>query len=196
LKNKFNLIQFAFLVFFLCGCSSKSSSTFFHGEASESESPNGKYKLIVKNTDLNSEENWHHLYLLTQSTSEKKKLFSYARSAEVFWSPNDDVLAITNNIYSNRSNSYIYILNKDIIIDLEKEIKKIPSNKINFFRFHHLYVSGVEWINSTTFEFKVKGNGRGMPEEKIGDVDGIEANYYYVLNEGIRTKSVKLHKVN
>jgi hypothetical protein len=155
----------------------------FPGKMHEIFSPTGKYKLINVDADIDKDVDLlggnHALFVQDDKKSYKKKLLSYDRFVNVFWSPSDEVLAINDHENSNYTSCCVYVLDENKAIDLGVEAQKITKNGDQIFKQDHLRVEAIKWLDKNSLKFEVGGYGG----ESVSEID---LYYLYVVGKGVQ----------
>lgn len=82
-------------------------SVSFPAAKSETESPGGRY--VIRNSDSLSENPAHTLTLVIEAKSASAiKVYQYARSVDILWSPASDVFVINDYEGSDSTRPFLY----------------------------------------------------------------------------------------
>src|ERR1043166_5005806 len=146
----------------LACCSADAAETIkmFPSESPSLTSPDKKSVLL--NVDAENDADVarlgdnHALFLRDAKTSKERKIHSYPRHVNTFWSPNSHFVTINDFEASNRATCYVYAVAEGKLINVADSISKaLKSEQKN----HHLYFEATGWKDGSTLKVKVTGYG-------------------------------------
>ena len=142
-----------------------SGDSCFPGNSSL-DSPTDRYSIDWKEP---SDGETHHLFFRTNAVPPTRQpLLDFGRSACIYWEPGETHFALTWNMGSNVSETYIYPTN-----DISKRIEiwdLIPTYISDQMRgYFHVYVRAKEW-SKAGLAISITGHGREEHNEQILDV--------------------------
>ena len=151
----------------------------FPSPRSTSRSPDGQH--VIHNVDYNTKEPYHRLLLEDTKTHTTRKLLTYERWVDVFWSPSGAEVMVDDHGGSDFENTYIYsVQDTSHRVDIGEEFRRQnPSGRLLFKKNDHVYVDGLGWVNETTVKIRLWGYGEHDPK-------GFERLLEYKLNGGIK----------
>ena len=178
-KNKFLLLLLLFLTSFsIAAYSAEQKIVRFPGKVNSLSSPDHKYRLINVDSDKQDEEGNNHYLMIGGS----RKIFSYGRYVEVFWSPNSQLLVVNDYGGSDYSSCVIVSMSESQKkSDIGKQLNDELQGSEDIFKNHHLYIEGVKWFDSNHLKVKVRGY------EKRGSKN-ITLLYSYDTRDGLFKK--------
>jgi hypothetical protein len=133
-------------------------------DVSDSWSPDGRF--VVKNVDTPENARApHSIYLTDMQTGRRTILYSYARKADLSWSPASDALAINDWDANDDSQCIVFMLTPyRERIDLREELLKSqrPDGEKNLAAdrrdYDRNYAHMVRWLDAKTLLFVVEGH--------------------------------------
>jgi len=154
---------FALVAFSFCSVISLGGQpTPFPGKQPSVLSPDKQYELINRDADSDADASKlgdnHALFLRDVKTGAEKKIHAYARHIEVFWSPDDRFIAVTDFAASDASVCYIFRLAEGKMVNVADALTKAleSSGKL---KNHHVYFQAVAWQKGPILKVKVSGYG-------------------------------------
>ena len=126
-------------------------------------SPDGRFELFYKRNDALEEMYQHHQIWLASKTRPAKTelLYSYGRYANVAWSPDSTMIAITDFEGSSNSHVLLFRISHPLAIETVSELdhfvethsqEMLPS-------YDHFYVEVVGWsIDSGSLAIELRGD--------------------------------------
>ena len=193
-----NLNRFAFIIttFILCLATAAGGETIldkppgasgnaFFPTVEDSWSPDARF--LLKNVDTpNNPDSPHSIYLTDMRTGVRTVLYSYARRAEIIWSPDSDIVAINDFDANDDSQCMVFpILPHCGRIDLREELlksrqpdseKKLVADRR---RYDHNFAHALRWRDARTLLFVVEGHSSRAH-------DGFRLEYAYRVGGGFR----------
>jgi hypothetical protein len=115
--------------------------------------------LMIVNRDRDDVDPPHSLYLLDRRTAAKRKLYSYARSVNVSWSPDSSKISITDFGGSDFANCVVLTLSDGSSVDVSADLQRRPDLRPYFEDNDHVYCEIVRWMNVDTLLVRVHGYG-------------------------------------
>jgi hypothetical protein len=160
----------------------------FFPTVADAWSPNARF--LLKNVDTpNNPDSPYSIYLTDMKTGVRTVLYSYARRAEILWSPASDVVAINDFDAHDDSQCFVFpILPHHERINVREELLKSrrPDSEKRLVtdrhRYDHNYAHGVRWIDARTLLFVVEGHSSHAHE-------GFRLDYAYRIGDGFRLLS-------
>jgi hypothetical protein len=150
-------------------------------------SPDARF--LLKNVETpNNPDSPHSIYLTDMKSGVRTVLYSYARRAEILWSPASDLVAINDFDARDDSQCVVFpILPHRERIDLREELlksrrpdseKKLVTDR---HRYDHNYAHAIRWLNAKTLLFVVEGHSSRAH-------DGFLLEYTYVIGGGFHLR--------
>jgi len=161
----------------------------FFPTVADAWSPNARF--LLKNVDTpNNPDSPHSIYLTDMKTGVRTVLYSYARRAEILWSPASDVVAINDFDAHDDSQCFVFpLLPHRERIDVREELLKSrrPDSEKRLvtdrYRYAHNYAHAIRWIDARTLLFVVEGHSSSRAHE------GFRLDYAYRVGDGFRLLS-------
>jgi hypothetical protein len=133
-------------------------------QVDDSWSPDARF--VLKNADTPEDPNAPHAIFLTDMKSGvRARLYTYARRADLLWSPGSDALAINDWDATNESECMVFPSLPDTRhLNLREEFlksrrpdreKKLADDRTEY---DHNYAHIVRWIDAKTLLFVIQGN--------------------------------------
>jgi uncharacterized protein YaeQ len=150
------------------------------GTVNTIKSPSGAYTLI--NSDHDTEPH-HTLLLQNNKNGEETTIYSYSRNVRVFWSPQSDRLAITDNYASNESRIILFsmegrVTEKDLTVQSLATLAA-DSDRLSFTNNDHVYPEVLSWERDGALRIKIWGYG-------LQDPRGFSRTYRYQKNDSLK----------
>jgi hypothetical protein len=151
-------------------------------QVSDSWSPDGRF--VLKNVETpQNPRSPHSIFLTDMRTGERAMLYSYARKADVLWSPGSNALAINDWDANDDAQCIVFVLvPRRAGVDLREEFlksrqpdhdKKLVANRREYDRnYAHL----VRWINAGALLFVIEGHSSSSKRN-------FRLEYEYRLND-------------
>lgn len=143
-------------------------------------SPNKQLVLINRDADNDAEAaklgDNHALFLRNSESSEELKILSYGRHVEALWSPDSELIAITDLGGSSDSYCHVYRVANNTCIDGTNSMMRIIKNT-PLAQCDHLYFRAARWDRSHLLKVTASGYGEGRGHEArlIYNADNSEA---------------------
>ena len=136
--------------------------TRFPGEKNSLVSPDRKLELINRDAGTDADvaklgDN-HALFLRDSMTGAEKKIHTYARHIEAFWSRDNRFVAFTDFTGSDESVCYVYRVAEGKLINLADSLTKALESTGKL-KNHHVYFRAVAWQKAPVLKVKVSGYG-------------------------------------
>jgi hypothetical protein len=126
-------------------------------------SPDGRFQLLWKR---NEKVEMHEIWLRSSSAPEEQALmYSFGRGANVLWSPDSTMVALTDAATSDQAFVRVFRITGPTVFEEIKEIehsieKKYFKHKDGSYIFDHTYALVTEWSkDSKSLEVEVKAHG-------------------------------------
>jgi hypothetical protein len=133
-------------------------------EVDDSWSPDARFVLKNVNTPEDPRSP-HAIYLTDMKTGRREVLYTYARRADLIWSPASDALAINDWDANNDAQCIVFILvPRQERIDLREQFlksrrpdreKRLAADHRNYF---DNYAHAIRWLDARTLLFVVQGH--------------------------------------
>ncbi|MFZ3362965.1 MAG: hypothetical protein WBX13_06765 [Candidatus Acidiferrales bacterium] len=163
-------------------------SVSFPGAKSETESPDRRY--VIRNSDSLTENPAHTLWLVDAKGGSAIKIYQYARSADVLWSPASDAFVINDYEGSNSTRPFLYAVPwTGTKIDLLEEFTHFLRGRHEerlVLKNDHVYFTVRRWINPHELLCQLEAYGAASPHGS-----GFNGHYVYRIGEGFRPYNPK-----
>jgi hypothetical protein len=130
------------------------------------KSPDKNYKLInrdaEKESDVQPLGGNHALFVKDEKTGLERKICNYNRHATALWSPDSQMIAITDFAGSDNSECFIYMLKSNKLVGLAEPLEKAFEGTGKM-KNHHLYFEAVNWQKASLLKINVTGYGTNDP---------------------------------
>ncbi len=151
-------------------------------EAKDSWSPDGRF--VLKDVDDPEDPKTpHSIFLTDMQTGKRMLLFSFARKADLLWSPGSNAVAVNDWATNDETQCIVFVLEaQPMRIDLREEFlkshrpdreKKLATDRR---RFDHNYAHAIRWLDAHTLLFGIDGHSSDRKrkfaleyEYKLGD---------------------------
>jgi len=160
----------------------------FPGAKSETESPDGRY--VIHNSDSLSENPAHTLTLVEAKSRSAIKIYQYARSVDVLWSPASDAFVINDYEGSDSAKPLLYDVpwtgtKTDILKEFTRFMRRRHEEKL-VLNNDHVYFTVRRWINPRELLCQLEAYGEASPHGS-----GFKGFYVYRIGEGFRVYNPK-----
>jgi hypothetical protein len=115
--------------------------------------------LMIVNRDRDDVEPPHSLYLVDRHTGAERRIYSYARSVSVNWSPDSSKIGITDFGGSDFANCVVLAASDGSSVDVSADMKRRPELRPYFENNDHVYCEIVRWMNVDTLLVRIHGYG-------------------------------------
>jgi len=180
-----------FLTVFLStaiGSGVSAQSVSFPGAKSETESPDRRY--VIRNSDSLTENPAHTLSLVEAKSGSAIKIYQYARSADVLWSPASDAFVINDYEGSDSTRPVLYAVpwtgtKADLLEEFTHFLRRRHEEKL-VLKNDHVYFTVRRWINPHELLCQLEAYGGASPHGS-----GFNGYYVYRIGEGFRLYNPK-----
>lgn len=158
----------------------------FPGAKLETESPDGRS--MIRNSDSLSESPAHTLTLVEAKSGSSIKIYQYARSVDVLWSPASDAFVINDYEGSDSTRPFLYEVpwtgtKTDILKEFTRFMRRRHEEKL-VLKNDHVYFTVRRWINPRELLCQFEAYGEASPRGS-----GLKGFYVYRIGEGFRVYS-------
>ena len=156
------MVLLAAFALFVFPAKADAKPTPFPGEKNSLASPDRRFELINRDAGTDADvaklgDN-HALFLRDSMTGAEKKIHTYARHIEAFWSRDNRFVAFTDFTGSDESVCYVYRVAEGKLINLADSLTKALESTGKL-KNHHVYFRAVAWQKAPVLKVKVSGYG-------------------------------------